>query len=258
MGQKISDFREPKHLFPEDLIPMVQKGENVAINLDHFVHELQNILNHIPGSALCVARNAQIKATLAEGNVNKAIISSNKALETAQNIYNKYGNIQKDYTDIKDSTSKINVDIDILKDQIKQLKLLLDSYTKSSDITVSVIEDPLVTKYIIKSDKVVIATITVPVIDTTLSLAGCSADAKATGDAITSLDNKIESLKGAYIPITGGVIQGNLTYGTTVINNNQIVSDKFVKKDATDSELLAGDGSLASPIDSDTIINLKS
>lgn len=256
MGQKISDFKEPRHLFPEDLIPMVQRGGNVAITLDHFVHELQNILKHIPGSAFCIAKSAQLKSIIAEEKATKSLLSAQKALGTTQGIYDTMGTIQKEQDSIKNNISQVNINIDVLKDQINQLKSLLDTVKQELNITISTIEESLATKYIIKKGNIIIATITIPAIDTTLSLAGCAADAKTTGDAINTLTSTIENIQQSYLPLAGGTMTGDINSGTTVIKNNQVKADKFIVNNATDKDLLGGDGSLATPIDDTTILNL--
>lgn len=78
-------------------------------------------------------------------------------------------------------------------------------------------------------------------------------------DINTSTSNKF----GEYLPLAGGAMTGPITYDdTTKIDHDEIKtplvkSDKYILNDGTESQLLAGDGSTATPIADNIINNLE-
>ena len=237
MGYKISEFREPKHLLPMDLIPMVQKGENVSITLDHFIHELQDILNHIPNSFVVVAQEAKVRSI-------EATVKSEEALRAAKDAYDASQEVSQDLTDLKSDVAantknitKLNVDKETLKTQIQEVNDLLELAKQQLDVTVLTQNTATLSKFVIKKGDVTIATIAIPVVDTSLTMAGCSADSKATGDAIQTVRDAIPTKLSAFANDVNYITEANAdskylnkTEAASIYLSQQNAENKFLSK----------------------------
>ena len=191
MDVRISQLPEPKHLTPGDLIPLVSRGDNVAISLEHFLFEISHILDNVPCSALHIAKDAKVKAL-------QAITKAQEAYTIAKNAYNASDEATQKVTEVNEKTTTNANDIATLKvdkvtiqAQISNLEQVLNSTAGDLRITVTTQVTPSATKYLFKRGETIVATVVVPDVDTSLTMAGSAADAKATGDAIQNVRDSI-------------------------------------------------------------------
>lgn len=209
MDVRISQLPEPKHLTPGDLIPLVSHGDNVAISLEHFLFEISHILDNVPCSALHIAKDAKVKAL-------QAITKAQEAYTIAKNAYNASDEATQKVTEINEKTTTNANDIATLKvdkvtiqAQINNLEQVLNSTADDLRITVTTQVTPSATKYLFKRGETIVATVVVPDVDTSLTMAGSAADAKATGDAIQNVRDSIPTKVSEFANDANYLTEGN-------------------------------------------------
>lgn len=209
MDVRISQLPEPKHLTPGDLIPLVSHGDNVAISLEHFLFEISHILDNVPCSALHIAKDAKVKAL-------QAITKAQEAYTIAKNAYNASDEATQKVTEVNEKTTTNANDIATLKvdkvtiqAQISNLEQVLNSTADDLRITVTTQVTPSATKYLFKRGETIIATVVVPDVDTSLTMAGSAADAKATGDAIQNVRDSIPTKISEFANDANYLTEGN-------------------------------------------------
>ena len=209
MDVRISQLPEPKHLTPGDLIPLVSHGDNVAISLEHFLFEISHILDNVPCSALHIAKDAKVKAL-------QAITKAQEAYTIAKNAYNASDEATQKITEVNEKTTTNANDIATLKvdkvtiqAQISNLEQVLNSTAGDLRITVTTQVTPSATKYLFKRGETIVATVVVPDVDTSLTMAGSAADAKATGDAIQNVRDSIPTKVSEFANDTNYLTEGN-------------------------------------------------
>ena len=209
MDVRISQLPEPKHLTPGDLIPLVSRGDNVAISLEHFLFEISHILDNVPCSALHIAKDAKVKAL-------QAITKAQEAYTIAKNAYNASDEATQKVTEVNEKTTTNANDIATLKvdkvtiqAQISNLEQVLNSTAGDLRITVTTQVTPSATKYLFKRGETIVATVVVPDVDTSLTMAGSAADAKATGDAIQNVRDSIPTKVSEFANDANYLTEGN-------------------------------------------------
>lgn len=209
MDVRISQLPEPKHLTPGDLIPLVSRGDNVAISLEHFLFEISHILDNVPCSALHIAKDAKVKAL-------QAITKAQEAYTIAKNAYNASDEATQKVTEVNEKTTTNANDIATLKvdkvtiqAQISNLEQVLNSTAGDLRITVTTQVTPSATKYLFKRGETIVATVVVPDVDTSLTMAGSAADAKATGDAIQNVRDSIPTKISEFANDANYLTEGN-------------------------------------------------
>lgn len=209
MDVRISQLPEPKHLTPGDLIPLVSHGDNVAISLEHFLFEISHILDNVPCSALHIAKDAKVKAL-------QAITKAQEAYTIAKNAYNASDEVTQKVTEVNEKTTTNANDIATLKvdkvtiqAQISNLEQVLNSTADDLRITVTTQVTPSATKYLFKRGEIIVATVVVPDVDTSLTMAGSAADAKATGDAIQNVRDSIPTKVSEFANDANYLTEGN-------------------------------------------------
>ena len=209
MDVRISQLPEPKHLTPGDLIPLVSHGDNVAISLEHFLFEISHILDNVPCSALHIAKDAKVKAL-------QAITKAQEAYTIAKNAYNASDEATQKVTEVNEKTTTNANDIATLKvdkvtiqAQISNLEQVLNSTAGDLRITVTTQVTPSATKYLFKRGETIVATVVVPDVDTSLTMAGSAADAKATGDAIQNVIDSIPTKVSEFANDANHLTDGN-------------------------------------------------
>lgn len=209
MDVRISQLPEPKHLTPGDLIPLVSHGDNVAISLEHFLFEISHILDNVPCSAIHIAKDAKVKAL-------QAITKAQEAYTIAKNAYNASDEATQKITEVNEKTTTNANDIATLKvdkvtiqAQISNLEQVLNSTADDLRITVTTQVTPSATKYLFKRGETIVATVVVPEVDTSLTMAGSAADAKATGDAIQNVRDSIPTKVSEFANDANYLTEGN-------------------------------------------------
>lgn len=209
MDVRISQLPEPKHLTPGDLIPLVSRGDNVAISLEHFLFEISHILDNVPCSAIHIAKDAKVKAL-------QAITKAQEAYTIAKNAYNASDEATQKVTEVNEKTTTNANDIATLKvdkvtiqAQISNLEQVLNSTAGDLRITVTTQVTPSATKYLFKRGETIVATVVVPDVDTSLTMAGSAADAKATGDAIQNVRDSIPTRVSEFANDANYLTEGN-------------------------------------------------
>lgn len=209
MDVRISQLPEPKHLTPGDLIPLVSHGDNVAISLEHFLFEISHILDNVPCSAIHIAKDAKVKAL-------QAITKAQEAYTIAKNAYNASDEATQKVTEVNEKTTTNANDIATLKvdkvtiqAQISNLEQVLNSTADDLRITVTTQVTPSATKYLFKRGETIVATVVVPDVDTSLTMAGSAADAKATGDAIQNVRDSIPTKISEFANDANYLTEGN-------------------------------------------------
>ena len=209
MDVRISQLPEPKHLTPGDLIPLVSHGDNVAISLEHFLFEISHILDNVPCSAIHIAKDAKVKAL-------QAITKAQEAYTIAKNAYNASDEATQKVTEVNEKTTTNANDIATLKvdkvtiqAQISNLEQVLNSTADDLRITVTTQVTPSATKYLFKRGETIVATVVVPDVDTSLTMAGSAADAKATGDAIQNVIDSIPTKVSEFANDANYLTEGN-------------------------------------------------
>ena len=209
MDVRISQLPEPKHLTPGDLIPLVSRGDNVAISLEHFLFEISHILDNVPCSAIHIAKDAKVKAL-------QAITKAQEAYTIAKNAYNASDEATQKVTEVNEKTTTNANDIATLKvdkvtiqAQISNLEQVLNSTADDLRITVTTQVTPSATKYLFKRGETIVATVVVPDVDTSLTMAGSAADAKATGDAIQNVRDSIPTKISEFANDANYLTEGN-------------------------------------------------
>lgn len=199
MDVKISQLPEPKHLTPGDLIPLVSHGDNVAITLEHFLFEISHILERVPYSALHIAKDSKVKALHAITKAQEAYTVAKNAYNASEEATQKVAEINEKTTTNAKDIATLKVDKVIIQAQLSNLEQAINSTADDLRITVITQVTPSSTKYIFKRGETIIATVVVPDVDTSLTMAGSSADAKATGDAIQAIKNSIPTKVSEFV-----------------------------------------------------------
>lgn len=235
MDVRISQLPEPKHLTPGDLIPLVSHGDNVAVTLEHFLFEISHILDRMPNSTSCIAKEARMKAI-------QAISRAQDAYTAAKNAYDAAEETSEDLKSLKEKVSAntgdiatLKVDEVTIKTSISNLEKALDSASNNLSVTVVTQITPTATKYVVKRGETPVATIAVPIADASLTIAGAAADAKATGDAIQaakdSIPTRISQLTNDSNYLT------DRRASTVYLSKNEASRDYLTQVDAADEYL---------------------
>lgn len=245
MDVRISQLPEPKHLTPGDLIPLVSRGDNVAISLEHFLFEISHILDNVPCSALHIAKDAKVKAL-------QAITKAQEAYTIAKNAYNASDEATQKVTEINEKTTTNTNDIATLKvdkvtiqAQISNLEQVLNSTADDLRITVTTQVTPSATKYLFKRGETIVATVVVPDVDTSLTMAGSAADAKATGDAIQNVRDSIPTKVSEFANDANYLTEGNVNQ--KYLSKTEAQSTYLTQRAAENTYLSKTDASVIYP-----------
>ena len=245
MDVRISQLPEPKHLTPGDLIPLVSHGDNVAISLEHFLFEISHILDNVPCSALHIAKDAKVKAL-------QAITKAQEAYTIAKNAYNASDEATQKITEVNEKTTTNANDIATLKvdkvtiqAQISNLEQVLNSTADDLRITVTTQVTPSATKYLFKRGETIVATVVVPDVDTSLTMAGSAADAKATGDAIQNVRDSIPTKVSEFANDANYLTEGNANQ--KYLNKTEAQSTYLTQRAAENTYLSKTDASVIYP-----------
>lgn len=245
MDVRISQLPEPKHLTPGDLIPLVSRGDNVAISLEHFLFEISHILDNVPCSALHIAKDAKVKAL-------QAITKAQEAYTIAKNAYNASDETAQKVTEVNEKTTTNTNDIATLKvdkvtiqAQISNLEQVLNSTADDLRITVTTQVTPSATKYLFKRGETIVATVVVPDVDTSLTMAGSAADAKATGDAIQNVRDSIPTKVSEFANDANYLTEGNVNQ--KYLSKTEAQSTYLTQRAAENTYLSKTDASVIYP-----------
>lgn len=245
MDVRISQLPEPKHLTPGDLIPLVSHGDNVAISLEHFLFEISHILDNVPCSAIHIAKDAKVKAL-------QAITKAQEAYTIAKNAYNASDEATQKITEVNEKTTTNANDIATLKvdkvtiqAQISNLEQILNSTADDLRITVTTQVTPSATKYLFKRGETIVATVVVPDVDTSLTMAGSAADAKATGDAIQNVRDSIPTKVSEFANDANYLTEGNANQ--KYLNKTEAQSTYLTQRAAENTYLSKTDASVIYP-----------
>ena len=245
MDVRISQLPEPKHLTPGDLIPLVSHGDNVAISLEHFLFEISHILDNVPCSAIHIAKDAKVKAL-------QAITKAQEAYTIAKNAYNASDEATQKITEVNEKTTTNANDIATLKvdkvtiqAQISNLEQVLNSTADDLRITVTTQVTPSATKYLFKRGETIVATVVVPDVDTSLTMAGSAADAKATGDAIQNVRDSIPTKVSEFANDANYLTEGNANQ--KYLNKTEAQSTYLTQRAAENTYLSKTDASVIYP-----------
>lgn len=245
MDVRISQLPEPKHLTPGDLIPLVSRGDNVAISLEHFLFEISHILDNVPCSALHIAKDAKVKAL-------QAITKAQEAYTIAKNAYNASDEVAQKVTEVNEKTTTNANDIATLKvdkvtiqAQISNLEQVLNSTAGDLRITVTTQVTPSATKYLFKRGETIVATVVVPDVDTSLTMAGSAADAKATGDAIQNVRDSIPTKVSEFANDANYLTEGNANQ--KYLSKTEAQSTYLTQRAAENTYLSKTDASIIYP-----------
>lgn len=245
MDVRISQLPEPKHLTPGDLIPLVSHGDNVAISLEHFLFEISHILDNVPCSAIHIAKDAKVKAL-------QAITKAQEAYTIAKNAYNASDEATQKVTEVNEKTTTNANDIATLKidkvtiqAQISNLEQVLNSTADDLRITVTTQVTPSATKYLFKRGETIVATVVVPDVDTSLTMAGSAADAKATGDAIQNVRDSIPTKVSEFANDANYLTEGNVNQ--KYLSKTEAQSTYLTQRAAENTYLSKTDASVIYP-----------
>ena len=190
-GLKISNMPEPTHIAGDDLIPLVHHGSNVAITLEHFLLEASQILEKCPESALNISKEARDRALVALTTAEQACQTAKCAAQKATTNADSICNIVKKDNSQDAQICTLQTQNLTLTANLEQLQNSLEECSKSLNVTVATSFTPTSVKYLFKKGSILIATVEVPTTDSTLSLATAAADALATGQAISRVQESI-------------------------------------------------------------------
>lgn len=237
-----------RHLYPEDIFPLVQEGKNKIITLDQLLHEMHEMIEHHhhdcghnfedPCScekALYEAKQADTKAAEALCNslealdsAKSAFLAANKAFDLSKETKTLAENNESRITSLESNLCSINVRLDVLDKKIDdtaaKVKVTMKAVESSTDYQYTFYQG------INQVDSNIVGIVTVPKTDATLTLAGKPADAAAVGQQFTNIKDLIEQVKnelnttqaGSGLSTTGEYIK-NVT--AHYINNAASLAD---------------------------------
>ena len=237
-----------RHLYPEDIFPLVQEGKNKIITLDQLLHEMHEMIEHHhhdcghnfedPCScekALYEAKQADTKAAEALCNslealdsAKSAFLAANKAFDLSKETKTLAENNESRITSLESNLCSINVRLDVLDKKIDdtaaKVKVTMKAVESSTDYQYTFYQG------IDQIDSNIVGIVTVPKTDATLTLAGKPADAAAVGQQFTNIKDLIEQVKnelnttqaGSGLSTTGEYIK-NVT--AHYINNAASLAD---------------------------------
>lgn len=245
MDVRISQLPEPKHLTPGDLIPLVSHGDNVAISLEHFLFEISHILDNVPYSALHIAKDSKVKALQAITKAQEAYTVAKNAYNTSDEATQKVTEVNEKITTNAKDIATLKVDKVTIQAQISNLEQILNSTADDLRITVTTQVTPSATKYLFKRGETIIATVVVPDVDTSLTMAGSAADAKATGDAIQNVKDSIPTKVSEFANDVNYLTEGNANQ--KYLNKTEAQSTYLTQKAAENTYLSKIDASVIYP-----------
>ena len=203
-----------RHLYPEDIFPLVQEGKNKIITLDQLLHEMHEMIEHHhhhdcghnfedPCScekALYEAKQADTKAAEALCNslealdsAKSAFLAANKAFDLSKETKTLAENNESRITSLESNLCSINVRLDVLDKKIDdtaaKVKVTMKAVESSTDYQYTFYQG------IDQVDSNIVGIVTVPKTDSTLTLAGKPADAAAVGQQFTNIKDLIEQVK---------------------------------------------------------------
>lgn len=202
-----------RHLYPEDIFPLVQEGKNKIITLDQLLHEMHEMIEHHhhdcghnfedPCScekALYEAKQADTKAAEALCNslealdsAKSAFLAANKAFDLSKETKTLAENNESRITSLESNLCSINVRLDVLDKKIDdtaaKVKVTMKAVESSTDYQYTFYQG------IDQVDSNIVGIVTVPKTDATLTLAGKPADAAAVGQQFTNIKDLIEQVK---------------------------------------------------------------
>ena len=217
-----------RHLYPEDIFPLVQEGKNKIITLDQLLHEMHEMIEHHhhdcghnfedPCScekALYEAKQADTKAAEALCNslealdsAKSAFLAANKAFDLSKETKTLAENNESRITSLESNLCSINVRLDVLDKKIdataNKMKVTMKYYEAASEYTYTFYQGTD------QVDSNIIGIVTVPKTDATLTQAGRPADAAAVGQQFTNIKDIIEQVKNEL-----NVTQANIGLSTT-------------------------------------------
>lgn len=217
-----------RHLYPEDIFPLVQEGKNKIITLDQLLHEMHEMIEHHhhdcghnfedPCScekALYEAKQADTKAAEALCNslealdsAKSAFLAANKAFDLSKETKTLAENNESRITSLESNLCSINVRLDVLDKKIdataNKMKITMKYYEAASEYTYTFYQGTD------QVDSNIIGIVTVPKTDATLTQAGRPADAAAVGQQFTNIKDIIEQVKNEL-----NVTQANIGLSTT-------------------------------------------
>ena len=217
-----------RHLYPEDIFPLVQEGKNKIITLDQLLHEMHEMIEHHhhdcghnfedPCScekALYEAKQADTKAAEALCNslealdsAKSAFLAANKAFDLSKETKTLAENNESRITSLESNLCSINVRLDVLDKKIDdtavKVKVTMKAVESSTDYQYTFYQG------INQVDSNIVGIVTVPKTDATLTQAGRPADAAAVGQQFTNIKDIIEQVKNEL-----NVTQANIGLSTT-------------------------------------------
>lgn len=146
-----------RHLYPEDIFPLVQEGKNKIITLDQLLHEMHEMIEHHhhdcghnfedPCScekALYEAKQADTKAAEALCNslealdsAKSAFLAANKAFDLSKETKTLAENNESRITSLESNLCSINVRSDVLDKKIDdtaaKVKVTMKAVESSTD-----------------------------------------------------------------------------------------------------------------------------
>lgn len=260
-----------RHLYPEDIFPLVQEGKNKIITLDQLLHEMHEMIEHHhhdcghnfedPCScekALYEAKQADTKAAEALCNslealdsAKSAFLAANKAFDLSKETKTLAENNESRITSLESNLCSINVRLDVLDKKIDdtaaKVKVTMKAVESSTDYQYTFYQG------IDQVDSNIVGIVTVPKTDATLTLAGKPADAAAVGQQFTNIKDLIDSstltlkagkfTESTYNPFTGDKQVNIPTKASDLTNDLQTIT--FAAGKFADSTLTSYNGSVA-------------
>lgn len=226
-----------RHLYPEDIFPLVQEGKNKIITLDQLLHEMHEMIEHHhhdcghnfedPCScekALYEAKQADTKAAEALCNslealdsAKSAFLAANKAFDLSKETKTLAENNESRITSLESNLCSINVRLDVLDKKIDdtavKVKVTMKAVESSTDYQYTFYQG------IDQVDSNIVGIVTVP-----------KTDAAAVGQQFTNIKDLIEQVKnelnttqvGSGLSTTGEYIKNVVAH---YINNAASLAD---------------------------------
>ena len=195
-----------RHLYPEDIFPLVQEGKNKIITLDQLLHEMHEMIEHHhhdcghnfedPCScekALYEAKQADTKAAEALCNslealdsAKSAFLAANKAFDLSKETKTLAENNESRITSLESNLCSINVRSDVLDKKIDdtaaKVKVTMKAVESSTDYQYTFYQG------IDQVDSNIVGIVTVP-----------KTDAAAVGQQFTNIKDLIEQVKNEHV-----------------------------------------------------------